>query len=251
MALDDSAEPGKAVRAAQKLLVDPAIVAVVGPFTPATVAATQSVLGGPSRPWIVPLTVDPAGGFASPQSSAWLTELLHAAQLEQGHNRILIVDAPAGMADEWVGDAGGVRVEERAGSTLLTDEIMPGDGVVWLGDAAQGAAWLKRQHMAGRFPAFWLANPVGGDVLAAHLAAENASGTSVSPAARWLVWGHSDYNQQLASRAPDLPIAQLTYKATCTALDQAFGVTTTPPRTSSLSWEVQHRDLGAAIESAP
>lgn len=255
VALDDSAAPDKAVRAAQKLLVDPAVVAVVGPFTPATVAAAHSVLGESPRPWIAPLTVDPSGGFAPPQSSEWLAELLQAAQPNQARGRILMVDLPEEMADDWLVETGSVQLVEWSGSTLLAGEViadegMAGDSVLWLGDAAQGAAWLKRQHTAGRFPAFWLVNPVGGDILAAHLAADS-SGTPDSPMARWLVWSLSDYNGLLAPHTPDLPIAQLTYMATCTALDQAFGVTNTPSRTSSLSWEVQHRDLGAAFEPTP
>ncbi|MFZ1771520.1 MAG: ABC transporter substrate-binding protein, partial [Caldilinea sp.] len=41
LALDDSADPTRTVRAAEKLLVDPQVQAVVGPLSPALAAASR------------------------------------------------------------------------------------------------------------------------------------------------------------------------------------------------------------------
>lgn len=251
LALDDSADPAKAMRAAEKLLVDPAVIAVIGPMTPATIAAVEPVLGNQARPWIAPPTVDPAGTFATPASSAWADELIAAAHQDQPTGRIFIVGLPANLATDWMGNGRSIRIEERADLAALAKTLTPDDGVLWWGDAAQGAAWLNEQRAAGASSAFWLANSVGGDVFVAHLTPQTDGSAAVGQNTYWLVWGHSDYNQQVRIDAPELPIAALTYTATCTALHDAAGVASTPPRSSSFAWEVQHRYLGAGLEPAP
>lgn len=254
VALDDSADPAKALRAAQKLLVDPAVVAIVGPMTPATTAAVQPVLGAQARPWVAPPAVDPAGGFAAPTSSAWLRELLATAHLDQPSGRIIIAGLPATLASNWVGDGSTIRMEASAELAALEEILTPRDGVLWMGDAAHGAAWLNAQRAGGLAPAFWLGNLVGGDVFAAHLAPQTAADAPVRPPVHWLVWGPSHYNQQLATNAPALPIAELTFAATCTALDEigeTIGVTQPPSPSSSFTWQVQRRDFGAATDPAP
>ena len=73
LALDDSADP---VRAAQKMLADPTLKAVVGPLTIEGVEVTRARFGSTDLPRFAPFAVAPAGDLPINQNSDWVTGLI-------------------------------------------------------------------------------------------------------------------------------------------------------------------------------
>lgn len=224
LALDDSATPERARRAAQKLLVDPQVRSIVGPLTPALTAAVADVLSDASIPWIVPYAVDPEGGFASAlHSTAWADGLLAAVGAvvrRQGAASLALAGDPSGWP-AW----DGARGSAIAGlpTRFLYDDVAslrPDEAVFWLGAADEAAAFLNAMSSSGAGALFWL-GPVGGDpVLAERL--------KIDSKLYWLTWSNSHYTHRMMSHESLTPSALLIYEATREALDAIKGDRASP-----------------------
>lgn len=163
VALDDSGDPEQAVRAAQKLLVDPDVQVIIGPFLPHTIAAVANLQPRrPSTQWF-PLYETGIEG----DESALVSEVAMLGK-QQGSERMVI----AGLAprSEKIDDE-----QWRAQAALplyLSNE--PGDVrgtdlVLWLGDPAGAATYLNQLRLTQPETPFWM-GPTGGDPVFAELA---------------------------------------------------------------------------------
>ncbi|GIV67229.1 ABC transporter substrate-binding protein [Caldilinea sp.] len=226
LALDDSATPERARRAAQKLLVDPQVRSIVGPLAPALTAAVADVLSDAGVPWFVPYAVEPEGGFASAlHSIAWADDLLAAvgaAVRRQGAASLALAGDPSGWP-AW-DEARGSAIAGLPTRFLHDDvaSLRPDEAIFWLGAADEAAAFLNATPSAGAGAPFWL-GPVGGDpVLTERLETDRKL--------YWLTWSNSHYTDRVMGRDPMAPAALLTYEATRAALDAAMRTETVPAR---------------------
>jgi branched-chain amino acid transport system substrate-binding protein len=220
LALDDLANPDRTRRSGEKLMVDPTVVAVIGPLSPVTVEGARDALAGAPL-WIVPYAVDPTGGFADPaEATAWADELVAAvagAARQQGAVQLVLAGYtpgwPAYTADEWTGIAGM--------PVLLNDDpamVRADDAVLWLGDPAGGARYLADLRAGQSAVPVWL-GPQGGDPVFAERM--NGKTPGLFDGVYWATWEAIGYN---APNFPDTPDAQLVYLATRAALDQLVDV---------------------------
>lgn len=230
LALDDSADPQQAQRAAQKLLDDPTVQAVIGPFDLASAVATQTVLAATT--WVTPFHLQPAVGFIAadaPLASAWLAPLVAAIQTTAAAERVLLLGLPSNLAaDSTRATIPNVLTDEPAHALAI---IRDGDAVLWLGDPAQGAAWLTELRRRSDAP-FFLGTPYGAAIFAAHAPREAA--------AYWMLWQDVEYNRWSETHAPaSTPIqantTYVTYRAACAAMARL----THAPSPSATAWQVQ------------
>jgi branched-chain amino acid transport system substrate-binding protein len=234
LALDGSVDPA---RAAQKLLVDPSVRAVIGPLDLSAAAAVAGVLKDRSIPWIAPLLVNPARGFAAWPDGAGLAALAAAVrQAMQPPARLVVAGLPPALATPGLEGAGVLRIDEAGAAQAA---LQPGDALLWLGSPAEGAALL--QQVTARRPdaRVWL-GPQGGDpVFATHLSALQA--------VHWSIWIDSGYNQWAQSHEPGTPSSYLVYQAACTALAAAAGKASPP----APAWQLQSYRIGPDGVSEP
>jgi ABC-type branched-subunit amino acid transport system substrate-binding protein len=195
-ALNDNARPEDARQQAANLGVDRDVLAVIGPLHGDTVAAAGPALAAQGLPWITLASLAPGqqpGGFA-----------VEAALSD------LAMEAEALLA------AGGVNdfVTLTTGEAALTGQ--PG-GVIWLGDAAGGAALAR-----GLAPATALVGgpELGSPVFAvrAGAAAAGAIWLSAGPDVTSLPAEFVDAYERLAG-VPPTPRAVLAYDAANLLLD--------------------------------
>jgi hypothetical protein len=216
LAVDDSALPAAAARSAQKLLTDPAVSAVIGPFSLDTIAAVTPLLERAEPTWIVPTAVDRTGNFAAMgDSSDWLLALVvDAANLAAAEGaRVFYV---AGASEPWTTilwtqlepDSASIPLEIMGGYTDLID--MPNDSaLLWLGSPHLAASVQAELHGVAPEADFWLGPYVDSPVFSAH--GDPRLDTY------WLTWVPLEYNSTSRS-APGSLTAELTYAATCQAV---------------------------------
>jgi len=217
LALDDSADPARARRSAQKLLVDPQLHAVVGPLTPALADASAAVLRDPRILWVTPYAVDPDRGFIDPlDSEQWagaLARALGTAVRRQGVQTLYLAGDRRGWPDwgeaEWRAATGLPTLfweNQAVEETVWTRR----EAIFWLGAAAEAAAFVNRLPADRAGPRFWL-GPAGADpVLAERLAG--------SQPLYWLTW--------VDRRSPEVAALSgtpLVYQATQSALARLGG----------------------------
>jgi hypothetical protein len=243
LALDDSGDPAQAQRAAKKLLVDPAVHAVVGPLLLDAVPAVATVMAQATEEregarasnyptWLNPLLIAPIGGFAEPSADAWLEAQLEYVAAITTPTRILLVGLSAGWPLEVNAGLPVVRIDDPAEAL---DAVAEGDTVVWLGRPDEGARWLTTLHAQHVSVDFWLVDQAGIDIF-----------TALTPdlqAIHWLVWTDVEYNSWLQSATsvtqPNDLMRYRIYRATCTALDRLYNdPAATPP-----GWELQQRPI--------
>jgi branched-chain amino acid transport system substrate-binding protein len=229
LALDDSRDPA---RAAQKLLVDQSVQAILGPLTPATAAAVTAPLTGPrapaAMPWLTPFAVDPVRGFTAPSADpTWATELVAAvaaATRAQGAQTLVLAGQDRGwpmLTDAgWVQSAG-MPVRQVGLASPLEAQIQPEDAVLWLGDAESGARFLVALRSQRPSVPFWL-GPQGGDPVFAERAAGALENTY------WAIRSTVGYNAWAAQHSPSTPNAFLVYLATQQALAAISGAAPQP-----------------------
>jgi branched-chain amino acid transport system substrate-binding protein len=224
LALDDSGDPARAQRAAQKLLIDPTVRAIVGPLLITSIPAVAGVITSTSTmPWFVPSLVAPMGGFGDSAASAWLEAQVDYIAVDASAARVLLLGLPT-KAHFSINTAVPTLRVDNLDVALTT--IAEGDALLWLGKPDEGARWLIALRQAKTNIDFWLAEQAGIDVFAAHVAAPVATGTVDYDRNRkkihWLLWTNSDYNQWLQSgnsaSQPGDAMRYLTYRATCDAL---------------------------------
>lgn len=226
LALDDSADPTRARRAAEKLLRDPQVRAVIGPLTPALTASVSDTLAAATLPWFAPYAVNPAGGFADPLTddgwAAGLAAAVGATVQQQGATALVLAgDAqgwPAWDEATWA-ELAGLPVRRLASDAGAVNTLSPQDAVFWLGAADAAAAFLDILPPALIGIPFWL-GPAGDDpILTEH--------TQIDSKLYWLTWSNVHYNDWAATHTPATPTAFLADQATRAAIAAVTGVAAT------------------------
>lgn len=226
LAVDDGAQPAAAVRAAQKLLADPRVAAVVGPLSPALADAVGPAVSAAQAPWHQPYSMageDWAGGLV--RAAAGLAQAQGAAGL-----------VLAGWTPGWP------RLDARQWSAAvefpvrLDDEpggVSGQEVVFWMGSPEDGAAYL--QQLRKRQPAaIFVLGPQGENpVFVERLPASDEGRDRVY----WTVWTDAGYTEWVTTHSIQSPNAYLAYRATLAALQSI----TTDNRSSAppASWQVQ------------
>ncbi len=250
LALDNSVDPQ---RAAQKLLADKRVRAVVGSQTPARFAQIAPFVDSSAVVWVTPYAIDAATGqFVNPAlDMTWATGLVvavaHAVQ-SQGHARLVL----AGRTPGWPQRSVAAWTELTGFPVVVIDaanEVQSADAVFWMGNAADGADYLARVRPLQPAVPFWL-GPEGGDPVFAERMT-----TPYGPV-YWATWLGEDYAQWAANHTPATPTAYLVYQATRQAIvDLAASGTdrssNLPMLASAPQWRVQFFSLGQNGISRP
>ena len=231
LALNTSADPQQARRAAQKLLQDGNVAAVVGPLQPRQAAAVADIMATTDVLWLLPLA--PA---SADEAQALVAAL--AAQIDRQAIVLAGLDAgwPPLSPEDW---AAIIDKEVRVSDEAVT----AAEGVLWLGDAMAGAAFLARLWAQDPSIPFWTTS-IGGDPLFFRLLAaqRQSTGMSLTP----VYWGilldesAGHYSEWASSHTPATPTAYAIYQATQRALAHIPG-TEHPP--SSPARVQAHRSL--------
>jgi branched-chain amino acid transport system substrate-binding protein len=258
LALDDSGNPAQAQRAAQKLLVDPSVRAVVGPLLlesiPAVAAAIShtAISHTVAIPWIVPPLATPEGGFDAPASTVWLEAQTNFVATHTSAKRVLLLGLPTELHEGWQEEfnaAVPALPVDDVKSVLAT--LREDDALLWLGPPDEGARWLATLQETHPTVNFWLAVQAGVDIFAAHYHANPEVNREAHPAAdnadraplHWLHWTNSDYNHPSQSDEPatdsNHALRELTYRATCAAL----ATLSEGSHTSTAHWQLQERRI--------
>ncbi len=214
LAMDTSADPAQARRAAVKMLRDDSVVAVVGPLQARQVSAVAEVMAASDVKW-QPQT--------RPASVKTAQSLIEAILVEISGNNIAVAGLdfgwPQNPAEEWSSKTGK--------SITIVDGAMAGaaaDAVLWLGSAADGAAFLGRLRMQSLTVPFWT-TAIAGDPVFHSLLMERLDGTPPGPI-YWVIAldeSAAQYKEWAAAYADAPPTAFAVYLATRRALQQIAG----------------------------
>lgn len=214
LALDTSASPSQARRAAMKMLRDDSVVAVVGPLQTKEVSAVAEVMASSNLDWQLP---------ATPATQEEARSFIEALILEiDGQNVAL-----AGLDDGWPqlppsdwSSATGKTV--TAGSD--ESEAAKADAVLWLGDAPGGAAFLANLRARNHNVPFWTTT-VAADTVFSSLVQDYLAGDPPGPVywAALLDENPSLYARWADRNAQDAPAAFAVYLATRKALTNLAG----------------------------
>lgn len=217
LALDTSAGPVQARRAAAKLLRDDSVVAVIGPLLAPQVSAVSGIIAGSEVEWHLPLAPRP------PDEE----EALVRALLEQFDGLHIV---QAGLDDHWpflAGDEKSNGEEDSAAVAAEGKHVASMDGVLWLGDAPAGANFLTRLRLYSRTIPFWTTS-VGGDRVFSQLLSVHLDREKLGPVYWALALDGSvteeHYLKWAASHQPGTPTAFAVYLATQRALGQIVGI---------------------------
>jgi branched-chain amino acid transport system substrate-binding protein len=238
LALDDSADPERTRRAAQKLRADPQVKAIVGPLSPVLADSVGDLSGDRELPWFAPFAVAQPGGFVNPlDSPAWaggLIEAVGAAVQQQGAGTLFLAGEARGWPDwneaEWSAAAGlPVRFLDDDPAAVAT--LTAGDALFWLGAAEDAADFHNRYSSELAKLPFWL-GPAGGDpVLSEHLKTDSKL--------YWSVWSNFLYTEWAVHHTPSTPSAFLIYQATRRAVDVVTGAATGAMGAEVTPWHVE------------
>lgn len=197
LALDTSRD---AARAAQKILADPSVAAVIGPYWAAEgTTVEQSVDDGR---WLHPYA--PAG------NDTWAVEAVNAAVVfakREGWTLIL-----AGIPPGWP--------ETGISSVAGADDVQMGQAILWLGDAAAGAGFALAVWK--RLPD----TPIGLYGAGAETFRQRM-GEEMTGAVFVVGWIDEAYVVWAASHAPNTPAAYTVYRQTTDVLSHLAGETIT------------------------
>lgn len=245
LALDDSADPQRSLRAAQKLLIDPTVKAIVGPLAPAQSAAAGAAIRAAGVPWIAPYAVDPTGGFADPATSdAWATGLVAAAgdaARRQGAQVLVLAGDdtgwPAISIEEWATVAG-MPVTRLAGSASDVAALSGDEAIFWLGAPAAAADFINLLRPLHSEMPLWIGLGGSDPVLTER--------ANIDRKLYWLAWSNPHYNGWAAQHTSPTPEAFLVYQATQAAIDAVRGAAT-----STEPWHVELFEYGPDGEIRP
>lgn len=245
LALNDSNRRGEAQRAAQKLLLDPAVGAVVGPLTPLSAHGAGAVLRDSSVVWLPPFALStlPAGSATARQSDrqiaasnnvigdgtnfdaqdGWAVGLVAAianAARAQGAQRLVLAGDDTGWPvytpQEWESLVQMPVSALAQDASLASAEVDSTDAVLWRNDVAAGALYLAQLRQSGVEISFWL-GPSGGDpVFAEHAAAH---GLQLDDGIYWATWLDADYaawHQETGMSPSAYPVYRATQQAIAT-----------------------------------
>jgi branched-chain amino acid transport system substrate-binding protein len=234
LALDDSGQPQ---RAAQKMLADGRVAAVVGPLSPATAAAVAPILDQGDVSWLAPYSL------AGEQWAGGLVAAGAALAVQQGAQRLVL----AGWTPGWPElDAAAWSKAAGLNVRLLDDPagVRSDEAVFWLGSAEGAAAYLAQLRVA-QPQAIFILGPAGEDpVFAERVLAvpdvrkvsQNLPQPSLLQNTYWTAWTDGGYNGWTVRHATNSPNAYLVYRTTLAALAAASGA---PWEPMPSSWTVQ------------
>jgi len=207
LALDDSRDPH---RAAQKLLVDQSVRAIVGPQNPLAFSSALDLSLAAKPYWVLPFGIAPeTNQFAEPRTAAaWATRLIAtvAAQARQQHAQRLVL---AGWTPGWPQLSEAAWTAESGMPVRLLDDaqkVVATDAVFWLGSPDGAATYLGGLRKSQPTVPFWLGLQ-GGDPVFAERA-------KLSGPIFWATWLGDDYAEWAAHHEPATPFAYLVYRAT-------------------------------------
>jgi len=222
LAMDSGRNGEEARRVVQKLLLDPALKAIIGPYDPVLIEAIRPLIEAQHVPWFLPFAIDPAAGMekASP-STQWAEAMIRAVArvaLEQGQRRLVLTGNSAGWPKATVltkiDTTMPVVVLNSLDATEDASSLTADDALLWLGDVASGAAYLEELRLFYPDMPFWL-GPWGGDPVFVER-------TTSQHAVYWISWLDERYDawQQIAISQGISPSSAtyLTYRATEAAL---------------------------------
>ena len=229
LALDDGADPAQVERATRKLLQDPAVRALVGPYSPFLAQPLAPLMAASGMTWWRPFAVTPSDGFIGAEPKSDWAEPLLAAAAEQavaiGGRRLVL----AGWTPGWPT----LRVEqlEKVLSipVLISDEVAvvePADAVFWLGSPEMGAVYLTALRAYAPHVPFLLGPQADDPIFVEH--------TQLSGPVYLLFWLDDGYEQWRSQQRVASPIAYLTYRATQQAIAQMLG----QPLPQRQSWRI-------------
>lgn len=214
LALDTSADPAQARRAAAKMLRDETVVAVVGPLQARQVSAVAEVLTASDVAWQPQVR---------PASSEAAQTLIEATISEMSGTNIAV----AGLDYGWPQNSTAQWSSKTGKSVTLVDSATgaaAADAVLWLGGPAEGAAFLGDLRTQSPAVPFWT-TAVAGDPVFLSLLLERLDGSTPGPI-YWVVnLGESaeQYTNWSAGHAGAPPTAFAVYLATRRALQQIAG----------------------------
>ncbi len=210
LALDTSADPEQARRAAAKLLRDDSVVAIIGPLQSPQVGAVSELIVASEVDWHLPLAPLP-----SDDEQALLAAML--AQIDGLH----IVQA--GPDAGWP-----APIADKVSAVTANDTSTPPlDGVLWWGGAHEGAAFLTRLRTHNPTVPFWTTG-IGGDPVFFLLLSEYLDEETLGPVYWGIALDGSISEEQFlawtADNQPSSPAAFAIYVATQLALEQIAGI---------------------------
>ncbi len=197
LALDSS---GDVARAGQKVLADPSVAAVIGPFWAADGLSAPQIFSGDK--WLPP--------YAPSGDGAWAKEAVDAAAaFAEREGRTLVL---AGVPADW--PATGEKAVAGA------QEVREGEVLLWLGDAAEGANFS--QTVWERLPE----TPIGLYAAGVKTFRQRVGAQMTGPL--FVVgWIDDDYPAWAASHSPNSPAVYTVYRQTSDILRRLAGETIT------------------------
>lgn len=197
LALDSS---GDVMRAGQKVLADPSVAAVIGPFWAADGLSAPQIFSGDK--WLPP--------YAPSGDGAWAKEIVGAAAVFAGREgrTLVLASVPAG----WP------AMDAKA--VTSAQEVTAGEVVLWLGDAAEGAHFA--QTVWERLPD----TPIGLYAAGVKTFRQRVAAQMTGPL--FVVgWIDGDYPTWAAGHSPNSPAAYTVYRKTSDILRSLAGETIT------------------------
>lgn len=213
LALDSGSD---VARSAQKLLADPSVGALIGPFTPVAVGQSQAVITERAMPWLIPFGLDAATQEPHQAMEQWLAALLRSALTlaqTQGATRLVVVGLPpawAGLARLPVSSPGMLPVLYQPAGQDDLSPIRPTDAILHLGEPAVVAAYLRRLR-ADHADIPLLVGVQGDDPVFGEQ-------SETIHAVYWAAWVDDGYDAWAATQARASPLAYQVYVATQMAI---------------------------------
>ncbi len=203
---------------------------MVGPLTPLEGSAAATRLA--QLPWLAPWAVT-TEGFVAPQGTEWLKALAEAlgeAARAQGAQRLLVGGLAHEMEpifSEGLGSIATIQYWSGArGSELPTPQ--PGDALLWLGSAADGAAAAGALRAALPDAPIWLAPWAVDPVFFELLSADQGPNTLAPQRINSILWIGPNYATWASAHPQVMPSAYLMYEAAVQATALAADKPTPP-----------------------
>ena len=214
LALDTSADPAQARRAAAKLLRDDSVAAVIGPLQARQVFAVADIMAGSEVVWRSP---------TAPATAETARALVRAIILNMSGQNIVVAGLDSGwpqFSEEELTSSTGKKVTIVEGESVAASA----DGALWLGSAPEGAAFLGGLRSQGFTVPFWTTAVAGAPVFHTLLT-ERLDGTPPGPI-YWVVAPGEvgrKFDEWAETHADAAPTAFAVYNATWRTLQQISG----------------------------
>lgn len=230
LALDTSLDPA---RAAAKIVASTNVRAVVGPLTPQEGMAAAPALD--ALAWFAPWAVAEEG-FVSPQGPHW-REALAAAMGEaartQGAQRLLVGGLPTAWEPLLRAGFGPIPTIHYVGPDAPAAKPQPGDALLWLGAATDGAAAAHAVRTVFPSAPIWLAPWAVDLVFFEHLRAAEAMQAPTPQGIFTILWIGPHYAAWATDHPHMMPSAYLMYEAAL----EATAIATASPLPAQSPWQ--------------